>query len=149
MFGFPVLVLLVKFTAYIGCCWCLIFLPSPHVFNTFIGTGASCIYPLLGAKKNKWRFLASEMDPTSFSYAQNNVTKNGLQDLITGQWQISSDIAFCSPWYCFLFWPPLFPQSCLSEFCCLINLWIKHDEKMIIKLPSYILHSSLNIPKHF
>lgn len=48
-----------------------------------IGTGASCIYPLLAAKKNGWHMLATEADQDSFQYAQTNVKKNNLQDLIT------------------------------------------------------------------
>lgn len=47
-----------------------------------IGTGASCIYPLLGATLNGWYFLATEVDDVCFSYAKKNVEQNNLSDLI-------------------------------------------------------------------
>ncbi|XP_062071731.1 RNA N6-adenosine-methyltransferase METTL16 isoform X2 [Lepus europaeus] len=47
-----------------------------------IGTGASCIYPLLGATLNGWYFLATEVDDMCFNYAKKNVEKNNLSDLI-------------------------------------------------------------------
>ncbi|KPP67816.1 methyltransferase-like protein 16-like, partial [Scleropages formosus] len=50
-----------------------------------IGTGASCIYPLLGATMNGWFFLATEVDDICFNYAKKNVEQNGLSDLIKGE----------------------------------------------------------------
>ncbi|XP_078080889.1 RNA N(6)-adenosine-methyltransferase mettl16 [Mustelus asterias] len=47
-----------------------------------IGTGASCIYPLLGATMNGWFFLATEVDDMCFNYAKQNVEQNNLSDLI-------------------------------------------------------------------
>ncbi|KAM9020455.1 RNA N(6)-adenosine-methyltransferase METTL16 isoform 2-T2 [Ara ararauna] len=47
-----------------------------------IGTGASCIYPLLGATLNGWYFLATEVDDMCFNYAKKNVEQNNLSDLI-------------------------------------------------------------------
>ncbi|KAJ8342208.1 hypothetical protein SKAU_G00321360 [Synaphobranchus kaupii] len=47
-----------------------------------IGTGASCIYPLLGATMNGWFFLATEVDDICFNFAKKNVEHNGLSDLI-------------------------------------------------------------------
>uniref|UniRef100_UPI00398ED3AF RNA N(6)-adenosine-methyltransferase mettl16 isoform X1 n=2 Tax=Pristiophorus japonicus TaxID=55135 RepID=UPI00398ED3AF len=47
-----------------------------------IGTGASCIYPLLGATMNGWFFLATEVDDMCFNYAKKNVEQNNLSDLI-------------------------------------------------------------------
>ncbi|XP_030250473.1 RNA N(6)-adenosine-methyltransferase mettl16 [Sparus aurata] len=47
-----------------------------------IGTGASCIYPLLGATMNGWYFLATEVDDICFDYATKNVEQNNLSDLI-------------------------------------------------------------------
>ncbi|KAJ8275499.1 hypothetical protein COCON_G00072510 [Conger conger] len=47
-----------------------------------IGTGASCIYPLLGASMNGWSFLATEVDDICFNFAKKNVENNGLSDLI-------------------------------------------------------------------
>ena len=48
------------------------------------GTGASCIYPLLGAKLNGWHFLATEVDESSVSFAEENVKSNGLESKIRG-----------------------------------------------------------------
>ncbi|XP_061683787.1 RNA N6-adenosine-methyltransferase mettl16 isoform X2 [Syngnathoides biaculeatus] len=47
-----------------------------------IGTGASCIYPLLGASMNGWYFLATEVDDICFEYATRNVEQNRLSDLV-------------------------------------------------------------------
>ncbi|XP_077423103.1 RNA N(6)-adenosine-methyltransferase mettl16 isoform X2 [Vanacampus margaritifer] len=47
-----------------------------------IGTGASCIYPLLGASMNSWFFLATEVDDICFDYATRNVEQNHLSDLV-------------------------------------------------------------------
>ncbi|MBN3322585.1 MET16 methyltransferase, partial [Atractosteus spatula] len=46
------------------------------------GTGASCIYPLLGATMNGWYFLATEVDDICYNYAKKNVEQNNLSDLI-------------------------------------------------------------------
>ena len=48
------------------------------------GTGASCVYPLLAAKKNSWKFLATEADDFNTEYAKRNVAKNELQDAVQG-----------------------------------------------------------------
>ncbi|CAN9511617.1 unnamed protein product [Ophioblennius macclurei] len=47
-----------------------------------IGTGASCIYPLLGATMNGWHFLATEVDDICFDFATKNVEQNNLSELI-------------------------------------------------------------------
>ncbi|KAM9469091.1 RNA N(6)-adenosine-methyltransferase mettl16 [Clarias gariepinus] len=47
-----------------------------------IGTGASCIYPLLGASMNGWYFLATEVDDICYDYAKKNVDQNNMADLI-------------------------------------------------------------------
>jgi len=47
-----------------------------------IGTGASCVYPLMAAKKNQWSMLATEADKYSIDYAQKNIEKNGLEGLV-------------------------------------------------------------------
>lgn len=68
-----------------------------------IGTGASCIYPLIAAKKNKWCMLATEIDIESIKYARKNVSNNNLENLITiieGDQetflkQITGDYDFC------------------------------------------------------
>ncbi|XP_065893555.1 RNA N6-adenosine-methyltransferase mettl16-like isoform X2 [Dysidea avara] len=50
-----------------------------------IGTGASCIYPLLGTRLNGWNFLATEIDPVSIEYATKNVATNNFSNNITIQ----------------------------------------------------------------
>ena len=41
-----------------------------------VGTGASCIYPLLGVAEYGWRFIASDIDPRSIASAGNIVDAN-------------------------------------------------------------------------
>ena len=52
------------------------------VNNYYLGTGASCIYPLLGTVLNRWQFLATEIDEVSVQSAKDNVYRNNLQDRI-------------------------------------------------------------------
>lgn len=47
-----------------------------------IGTGASCIYPLLGHAEYNWSFVATDVDENSLEYAQNIINKNNLDDVI-------------------------------------------------------------------
>jgi 23S rRNA A1618 N6-methylase RlmF len=52
-----------------------------------IGTGCSCIYPLLLSRDvftegKRWQFLATDIDPFSIECAQENVNANHLQDVI-------------------------------------------------------------------
>lgn len=47
-----------------------------------IGTGASCIYPLLGAKTYGWQFVGTDISKQSLSYARHIVRKNKLQKMI-------------------------------------------------------------------
>lgn len=54
------------------------------VYHCFVGTGATCVYPLLGCKKNNWEFLASEVDETNFTIAEKNIHKNNMQEKIKG-----------------------------------------------------------------
>lgn len=54
-----------------------------------LGSGASCIYPLLGAKLNNWHFLATEVNDSSTSYAKENVKRNGLENNISGKANIN------------------------------------------------------------
>lgn len=60
--------------------------------HLFLGTGASCIYPLLGAQKNKWNFLATEVDSFSVGYAKKNVDANGLQEKIKGKDNLDEEV---------------------------------------------------------
>ena len=57
-----------------------------------IGSGASCIYPLLGAKLNNWHFLATEVDGSSASHAKENVKHNNLESNISGKGNIHTII---------------------------------------------------------
>jgi len=47
-----------------------------------IGTGASCIYPLLGHAVYDWSFIATDIDKTSLEYAQQIVDKNNFNKSI-------------------------------------------------------------------
>jgi len=47
-----------------------------------IGTGSSCIYPLLGVSMFNWYFLATDIDPESLFYAQKNIALNHWQEKI-------------------------------------------------------------------
>ncbi|XP_022837995.1 U6 small nuclear RNA (adenine-(43)-N(6))-methyltransferase isoform X2 [Spodoptera litura] len=53
-----------------------------NIVGLDIGTGACAIYPLLGAVKNKWKFVGTESDAESFTNAEENVQRNNLQELI-------------------------------------------------------------------
>ncbi len=44
-----------------------------------IGTGASCIYPLLGHQVYDWNFVATDIDTESIQYANTNIDENKLQ----------------------------------------------------------------------
>jgi len=47
-----------------------------------IGTGATCIYPLLGNAVYDWQFIASDVDTTSLKNAQKIIDKNDLENTI-------------------------------------------------------------------
>lgn len=48
-----------------------------------IGTGASCIYPILGQREYQWNFVASDIDPVSVEVASEIVCANkGLKSAI-------------------------------------------------------------------
>ncbi|KAH6989294.1 hypothetical protein BKA56DRAFT_668449 [Ilyonectria sp. MPI-CAGE-AT-0026] len=47
-----------------------------------IGTGASCIYPLLGCAQRPWSFIATDIDARSLEFARKNVALNNLQNRI-------------------------------------------------------------------
>ena len=60
-----------------------------------IGTGASCIYPILGARTQGWSFVASDIDPISIKAANANVKSNdGLAKQITCRLQTDSQHIF-------------------------------------------------------
>jgi 23S rRNA (adenine1618-N6)-methyltransferase len=41
-----------------------------------IGTGANCIYPLIGVREYGWRFVASEVDPVAYRWAKDLAASN-------------------------------------------------------------------------
>lgn len=47
-----------------------------------IGTGASCVYPLLGYSLYKWHFIATDIDTESVDHANHLVSQNHLTDFI-------------------------------------------------------------------
>ncbi|XP_046389732.1 U6 small nuclear RNA (adenine-(43)-N(6))-methyltransferase [Ischnura elegans] len=55
---------------------------TEEIYGVDIGTGASCIYPLLAGKTKGWRMLATEIDEESVACAIRNVEANGLETLI-------------------------------------------------------------------
>lgn len=64
-------------------CWIsdLVDLISTHKINmpivgVDIGTGSSCIYPILGVKKFQWKFVGSDIDEQSLATARKNISNN-------------------------------------------------------------------------
>lgn len=43
-----------------------------------IGTGANCIYPLIGHKSYGWNFVGTDIDPVALSIAEKNIIANNL-----------------------------------------------------------------------
>lgn len=76
-----------------------------------IGTGANCIYPLIGAREYGWRFTGSDIDPIALASARTIVAANNLGKSITLRQQAHSphifehllqpddrfDITLCNP----------------------------------------------------
>lgn len=55
----------------------LISLRSSHEVRVLdIGTGANCIYPLIGASEYGWSFVGAEMDPVALRWAMKLVASN-------------------------------------------------------------------------
>ncbi|OHW95266.1 23s rRNA (-n6)-methyltransferase [Colletotrichum incanum] len=57
--------------------------PDQRIVGLDIGTGASCIYPLLGCTQRPWSFFATDIDPKSLACAKKNVEFNDLQNRIS------------------------------------------------------------------
>ncbi|XP_077996061.1 RNA N(6)-adenosine-methyltransferase mettl16-like [Glandiceps talaboti] len=53
-----------------------------NIHGIDIGTGASCIYPLLGEVVNDWKFTATETDDLNIKYATENIERNEKNDKI-------------------------------------------------------------------
>lgn len=59
-----------------------------------IGTGASCIYPLIGQHEYGWRFLGSDIDPRALAAARRTVQANGLAEAVELRLQPSPERIF-------------------------------------------------------
>ena len=68
--------------------------PPSEITGLDVGTGASLIYPLLGAGAYGWRFLASEVDADSRAHAADLAARNGLADRIRVRRQPDPSAAF-------------------------------------------------------
>lgn len=74
--------------------WARTLLPSKDmpVIALDIGTGPSCIYPLLAVRLfPKWKFIATDIDPTAVKNARQNCEQNDLQERIQVYHCSSSD----------------------------------------------------------
>lgn len=62
-----------------------------------IGTGASCIYPMIGASEYGWRFVATETDREAHRWARQIVRINrNIATLIEGRWQPDAMAVFAN-----------------------------------------------------
>ena len=60
-----------------------------------IGTGASCIYPILGQREYRWKFVATDIDPTSIKVANEIIQSNqGLSSKISCRLQSNAEHIF-------------------------------------------------------
>lgn len=67
--------------------------PSVRVLD--IGTGANCIYPLIGASEYGWSFVGAEVDPAAWRWAQKMVRTNpSVKELIECRLQKSAAQCF-------------------------------------------------------
>lgn len=68
---------------------------GPAVRVLDIGSGANCIYPLIGASEYGWSFIAAELDPTAHRWAQQLVQRNpSVSGLIECRLQTSATECF-------------------------------------------------------
>ncbi|KAM3557822.1 hypothetical protein ARSEF4850_004887 [Beauveria asiatica] len=56
--------------------------PGGKLMGIDIGTGASCIYPMLGCTQRPWYFIAADIDDESLRWASKNIEQNHLQNRI-------------------------------------------------------------------
>ncbi|MCM2319694.1 MAG: 23S rRNA (adenine(1618)-N(6))-methyltransferase RlmF [Pseudomonas sp.] len=59
-----------------------------------IGSGANCIYPLLGQREYGWRFLGADIDATALAAARTIVQANGLERAIGLRQQMDANHIF-------------------------------------------------------
>ncbi|PHH58813.1 hypothetical protein CDD80_1957 [Ophiocordyceps camponoti-rufipedis] len=57
--------------------------PPGSLVGMDVGTGASCIYPLLGCVQRPWSFIATDIDAESLAWARRNVQQNKLDHRIS------------------------------------------------------------------
>lgn len=55
-----------------------------------IGTGASCIYPILGNAAYNWHYVGTDIDKISLKFAQEIIDKNDLSSYISLRYQNNS-----------------------------------------------------------
>lgn len=55
---------------------------GPGIKALDIGTGANCIYPLLGHLDYRWRFVGSDIDPVALASAKVILSANGLANAV-------------------------------------------------------------------
>eukprot|EP00746_Dinoflagellata_sp_MGD_P003630 gnl/MRDRNA2_/MRDRNA2_107045_c0_seq1.p1 gnl/MRDRNA2_/MRDRNA2_107045_c0~~gnl/MRDRNA2_/MRDRNA2_107045_c0_seq1.p1 ORF type:complete len:346 (-),score=52.83 gnl/MRDRNA2_/MRDRNA2_107045_c0_seq1:83-1120(-) len=67
---------------------------GPQVCGLDIGTGANCIYCLLGRHEYLWTFIASDIDPVAIKSAQTIIDQNGLHGSIKLRRQEDSNKIF-------------------------------------------------------
>lgn len=69
--------------------------PGHQVTVLDIGTGANCIYPLIGAREYGWRFVGTDVDPVALKWARDLVAANPpLADLVELRLQRSPRACF-------------------------------------------------------
>ncbi|NLY13259.1 MAG: 23S rRNA (adenine(1618)-N(6))-methyltransferase RlmF [Gammaproteobacteria bacterium] len=59
-----------------------------------VGTGANCIYPLLGHHDYGWRFIASDIDSKALASAAETLSANGLSEVIELRLQADKNAFF-------------------------------------------------------
>ena len=78
-----------------------------------IGTGASCIYPLLGSKLNDWSFLGTDIDASSLAISKKIIEHNKLKNSIElflqkGEANIITEDLFDKPFTASMCNPPFY-----------------------------------------
>ncbi|XMO85686.1 23S rRNA (adenine(1618)-N(6))-methyltransferase RlmF [Algibacter sp. AS12] len=59
-----------------------------------IGTGASCIYPLIGQAEYHWSFVATDIDKGALKHAQNIIANNKLDNVVSLRYQSDASQIF-------------------------------------------------------
>lgn len=58
-------------------------MPGAKLLGLDIGTGASCIYPILGCHQRPWSFIATDIDKQNIKWAQKNIDANSCNKRIS------------------------------------------------------------------